>query len=70
MKNINGLLVKLKELDEFDIEIRTPYQKCSSCDKIKGDVELCIEPFKADIHDVHEWTFLCESCYKEHCNDI
>jgi len=70
MRNINGLIGKLKELEDFDVEIKTPFQKCSDCDKIKSDVELVIAPYAAEIHDEHNWEFLCDNCRHQQCQDV
>lgn len=70
MKNLNGLMLKLKELEDHDVDINTPYQKCSSCDRINETVNLCIEPFADDIHNQQNWVFLCKACYIQHCEDI
>lgn len=70
MKNLNGLNEKLKELDDDDIDIKAPFQKCSDCDKIKSDVELVIAPYAAELYEQYDWVFLCEDCHHQQCQDI
>lgn len=55
--------------DKFPVVYPKP-TLCSSCEKIKENVEFCIDPYIADVGNEEVWVWLCPECYQEACNDI